>query len=100
MNVPTEESVRSALTGVLDPELGINIVDLGLVMEIRVAPGSVFVALGVTSPTCPLGPHLAESSRTAIEAIAPGARVEVEITLDPPWSAERMSDAARELLGW
>jgi len=100
MSVPSEELVRRALSEVLDPELGVNIVDLGLVQEIRIADDDVHVALGVTSPTCPLGPHLAESARAAIAAVAPDAHVAVVISLDPPWSPERMSDAARAQLGW
>jgi metal-sulfur cluster biosynthetic enzyme len=100
MSTATEASVLSALRDVLDPELGINIVDLGLVYAVQADADSISVKLGVTSPTCPLGPHLAETARAAVAAIAPGSRIDVEITLDPPWSPERMSDAARAQLGW
>jgi metal-sulfur cluster biosynthetic enzyme len=96
----TETTVRAALRGVLDPELGINIVDLGLVLAIQIDDERIHVSLGVTSPTCPLGPHLCESARAAIAAQAPDMRVEVEITFDPPWTPELMSDAARTQLGW
>ena len=100
MTGATEDAVRDALRAVLDPEIGINVVDLGLVYGVDVAEDRVDVALGVTSPTCPMGAHLAETARAAIAAALPGRTVTVTITHDPPWSPERMSDTARKQLGW
>lgn len=97
----TEEQVREALRSVIDPEVGVNVVDLGLVFRIDIAGESVRVSLGVTSPACPLGPHLTGAAASAIRIFVPEARsVSVDLVLDPPWKPEMMSEEARRLLGW
>lgn len=98
---PTRDLVLEALCGVIDPELGINVVDLGLVYSVDVDALQVHVTMGVTTPACPLGPHLVESAKAAIGNALPAAeRIEVSLTREPPWSPERMSPAARDQLGW
>ena len=90
-----------ALRSVIDPEVGINGVDLGLVYRIDIEGDRVRVTLGLTSPACPLGPHLSGAADTAIRIRVPEARsVRVDLTLDPPWKPEMMSEEARRLLGW
>jgi metal-sulfur cluster biosynthetic enzyme len=93
--------VTEALRGVLDPEIGINVVDLGLVCGIEATPARVAVALTMTTPSCPLGGYLTDLARQAIAAALPEVPVvEVELVWDPPWSADRMTPAARQALGW
>ncbi len=94
--------VMDALMGVIDPELDMNVVDLGLVYSVEVGDASVKVELGLTSPTCPLGDWLqAEAERAAGLAVAPeGASVRVELVNDPPWTPQRMSPRAKAELGW
>ena len=98
---PTVAAVREALHAVDDPEVGMSIVELGLVYRIDVAPGRVHVEMTMTSPSCPLGELLSEDARRAVGAVVPdGVDVNIELVWDPPWTPERMSDAARRVLGW
>lgn len=97
----TEASTREALLEVIDPEVGINIVDLGLVYRIEVADRRVEVDITMTSPACPLGAHLRETADAAIRRWLPEAEsVDVHLVWDPPWTPERMSPKARDQLGW
>lgn len=94
-------TVREALRAVIDPELGINIVDLGLVYGIDTSGGEVRVAMTMTAPACPLGEALATEAEAAIRARLPGHRsVSIDLVWDPPWQPAMMSDEARRRLGW
>jgi metal-sulfur cluster biosynthetic enzyme len=98
---PTVEALRHALTRVLDPEVGMNIVDLGLVYEIRVGSGHVEVDITMTTPSCPMGSMIQDETRDVVrEASPPGTRVAVNLVWDPPWDPSKMSDRAREHFGW
>lgn len=93
--------VQDALETVIDPEVGINIVDLGLVYDVAVSAERVTVSMTLTSPACPMGNHLAEESREAIrEKVPASVEVEVKLVWDPPWNPEKMSDKAKKQLGW
>jgi metal-sulfur cluster biosynthetic enzyme len=95
------EAVRAALRAVNDPEAGMNIVDLGLVYAVEVAPDRVAVNLTMTTPACPLGDMILDDARRVLEAlVAPGTTVELRLVWDPPWSPERMSEQARQHFGW
>jgi metal-sulfur cluster biosynthetic enzyme len=95
-----DEAVLSALTQVIDPELGINIVDLGLVYRAERIGDVVAVRMTMTTPSCPLGEMLLDEVRGALEDKFPqAAQVSVELVWDPPWTAELMSAAARRQLG-
>lgn len=97
---PTPELVRELLHGVIDPELGVDIVELGLLREASVAGGVARIRFTVTTPACPLSSYIEDEIRACL-AQAPGLRrVEVESELDPPWKPEDMSDAARAALAW
>ena len=97
----SEESAREALLQVVDPEVGINVVDLGLVYRIEVADGRIEVDMTMTSPSCPLGAHLTETAQAAILRSIPEAEsVAVHLVWDPPWTPDRMSVRARSQLGW
>lgn len=90
-----------ALRGVIDPEIGINVVDLGLVYGIEATPKKIAVALTMTTPSCPLGDYLSDLARQAIRAALPEVpEVTIDLVWDPPWSAARMTPAARQALGW
>ena len=93
--------VRDALREVIDPELGINVVDLGLVYRIDAEPDRLSVAMTMTTPACPLGEHLAAQAEAAIRRAAPQvAEVQVRLVWDPPWSPDLMSLDAKRRLGW
>lgn len=96
----TEERVREVLKWVVDPELRINIVDLGLVYEIRVAPpGRVAVRMTLTSPGCPYGVELLLETRLAVKSLRGVSEADVQLVWTPPWSEARVSEAARLDLG-
>ena len=92
-------AVVDALGDVLDPELGISVVDLGLVYGVDVEDGHVHVRLSMTTPSCPLGEQLVDDAEQRLRAA--GVRdAEIEIVWEPPWDPERMTTAARQALGW
>lgn len=99
--MPTEEEVREALCTVDDPEVGMNIVDLGLVYGIHIARQLVRVELTMTTPACPLGDLITDNARRAVAAVLPqNVAVDVVLVWDPPWTPDRMSESARQTFGW
>jgi len=88
--VITEDQVLAALTSVLDPELGLSIVDLGLVYGVRIEGGHVGVTMTLTAPGCPLHDVLADWARAAVAAIPGVEGCEVALTFDPPWTPVRI----------
>lgn len=99
--LPTEERVREALCTVDDPEVGMNIVDLGLVYRIDIAPERVRVELTMTTPACPMGELITDNARRAVAAALPqNVAVEVVLVWEPPWTPDRMSESARQTFGW
>jgi metal-sulfur cluster biosynthetic enzyme len=101
MTLPTDDDVWAALRTVNDPEVGMNLVDLGLVYRVEVQGPDVRVDLTMTSPACPLGDAIVDNAVAAIRAAAPGAeKVDIALVWDPPWTPDRMSEAARAKFGW
>jgi metal-sulfur cluster biosynthetic enzyme len=99
--MPGEERLREALYSVDDPEVGMNIVDLGLVYRIDIGPQRVRVELTMTTPACPMGDLITENARRAVSAALPeGVAVEVALVWDPPWTPDMMSESARQTFGW
>ncbi len=95
------EDLRQALMQVLDPEVGVNIVDLGLVYEVRLADGRVEVDLTMTAPSCPMGSTIVEEAREVLAARLPAdTSIAVSLVWDPPWEPSMMSEQAREHFGW
>lgn len=95
------EFLRQALRKVVDPEVGMNIVDLGLVYAITRDAGGVSVDITMTSPACPMGESILAEAEYELEAVLPtNVPVAVNLVWDPPWTAARMSARAREILGW
>lgn len=100
MELPRAD-VMQALETVLDPELDLDIVSLGLVYGVDLrADGSVGVTLTMTTPACPLSEQIISDVEEALHAHASPSRVEVELVWDPPWTPERMSERAKQELGW
>jgi FeS assembly SUF system protein len=94
-------AVIAALRGVYDPEIPVNIYDLGLIYELEVdeASGKVKVQMTLTAPGCPVAQTFPEVVRQAVEEVSGVEEAEVELVWEPPWSQERMSEAARLELG-
>jgi len=97
--VPDQETIITALKTVQDPELGINIVDLGLVYTIQSREEEIDVEMTLTTPACPAGPEILRNAVTAIETIPGVSKANVKLVMSPPWSPDRMSDDARDELG-
>jgi metal-sulfur cluster biosynthetic enzyme len=98
--VPTKEDVFEALRAVEDPELGMDIVELGLLYDVEVEGPRVKVIHTLTSMGCPVGPMIQENVDQIVRAMPDVEDVEVELTWDPPWSPEKMSDDAKFILGF
>lgn len=99
--MPSDDDVRDALMAVMDPEAGMNVVDLGLVYGMEIKDDGIYVTMTMTSPACPATGSIVDEARAVIRRIAPrNARVMVEVVWDPPWTPERMSEMARLSFGW
>jgi metal-sulfur cluster biosynthetic enzyme len=98
--MPTKEEVVDALRGVEDPELGMDIVELGLLYDVEVEGPKVKVIHTLTSMGCPVGPMIQENIDQIARSMPEVEDVEVELTWDPPWSPEKMSDDAKFILGF
>jgi metal-sulfur cluster biosynthetic enzyme len=101
---PTEDGVREALKEVIDPELFVNIVDLGLIYLVTVTDleegkSKVSIEMTMTSPACPAGPQLIQNSKDVLGRIEGVTDVEVKLVMTPPWTPDRMTEDARDQLG-
>jgi len=94
-----QDAILDALRTVKDPELGVNVVDLGLVYTIQTRGDQVDVEMTLTSPACPAGPQILRESASALEKIEGVGKANVRLVMNPPWSQDKMSDAARDELG-
>jgi len=95
------DDVLRAIGTVVDPEMGLSVVDVGLVYGVRVEPSRAHVDITMTSAACPVAELIADEIRTAVGAALPDDRpVEVALCWDPPWTPERMSELARQAMGW
>jgi metal-sulfur cluster biosynthetic enzyme len=93
-------AVMEALKKVIDPELGLNIVDLGLVYDVKVDDRNVDVTMTLTTPGCPLHTAIARGAQTAVHNLPGVDQATVNVVWDPPWTPERMSPEARARLRW
>jgi metal-sulfur cluster biosynthetic enzyme len=94
-----EKDVRNALKGVKDPELGLDLVVLGLVYDVAIDDADVKAMISLTSPMCPVAGQIVEDAKKAIQGVAGVGNVEVELTFDPPWKPARISPWVRASLG-
>ena len=98
--MPSVEDVEAALTNVIDPELGLDFVELGLIYGIEVDAGSVHVTFTLTSPGCPIGPQVSEQIEEFVGELEGVDSVESTMVFTPPWTQERMSEDAKFALGF
>ena len=95
------ETIREILKKVIDPEIGVNIVDLGLVYQVQIRPEEIYIQLTMTSPACPLHGVITRNMDKELRKSLPDLEeMTIELVWDPPWSPEMMSEAAKEQLGW
>ena len=95
----TEEVVFEHLRGVLDPELGINIVDLGLIYDVKVKNNDVWILMTLTFPGCPLGGIIKKEVNEKLSTIKNLSKIDLKITFDPPWDLSKISEEARAEIG-
>lgn len=95
-----EEKIREALKKVIDPELGVSIVDLGLVYDVRYENGVAEIEMTLTSPGCPLAPIIDKKIKEAVSDISEVKKLTVELVWDPPWSREQMSEELKAEFGF
>ena len=96
----TIEEVHDALREVIDPELGLDFVELGLIYDVEIEDGSVRVTYTLTSPGCPIGPQVAEQIEEFVSELDGVREVLPTMTFSPPWTPERMSEDAKFALGF
>jgi metal-sulfur cluster biosynthetic enzyme len=98
--MPTVDEVEEALTNVIDPELGLDFVELGLVYEIAVEGEEVYVTFTLTSPGCPIGPQVTEQMEEFVSELDGVSGVYPKMVFTPPWTPEMMSEEAKFALGY
>lgn len=100
MATVTAEAVFDSLRDVYDPEIPVNIVDLGLVYDVQVNDDKVSVKITLTSPFCGMGDYVAEEAKEKILSTTGATEADVEVVFDPPWTPELISDEGKKVLGW
>ncbi len=98
--MPTQDEVLTVLKEVEDPEIGVNVVDLGLVYSVDVADGDVHVEMTLTAPGCPMHDTIARAAEMAIETLPDVRDAHVKMVWNPPWTPDRLTDEGRRLLGF
>ena len=98
--MPTVDDVQEALSNVIDPELGLDFVELGLIYDVEIEDGEVFVTFTLTSPGCPIGPQVGEQIEEFVSELDGVTRVYPKMTFSPPWTPEMMSEEAKFALGY
>ena len=99
--LPDAEAVRVLLKKVVDPEMAINIVDLGLIYNIVVTAQRVLIDMTMTSPACPMGQMIIDDANEVLaEALPTGCEPEITLVWNPPWGPEMMSERSRREFGW
>ena len=95
----TKDSVIEIMKQVYDPEIPVNVVDLGLVYDVQVHEGDVHILMTLTAPGCGMGPQIAQQAEWAVSELEGVEDVEVEMTFDPPWTPELITEDGKKLLG-
>ncbi len=98
--MPSVDEVEEALTNVIDPELGLDFVELGLVYGIEVDGGDVHIEFTLTSPGCPIGPQVTDQMKEFVGEVDGVEQVHPRMTFTPPWTPDRMSEDAKFALGY
>ena len=98
--MPSVDDIEAALTNVIDPELGLDFVELGLIYGIDIEGGDVHVTFTLTAPGCPIGPQVSEQIEEFVSDVDGVESVESSMTFTPPWTPDRMSEDAKFALGF
>jgi metal-sulfur cluster biosynthetic enzyme len=98
--ITPEDKIREALKGVIDPELGVSIVDLGLIYDVRYENGEAEVEMTLTSPGCPLAPVIDKKIKDAVKEVTEVKKLTVDLVWDPPWSKDLMSEELKAEYGF
>ena len=98
--MPSVDEVEEALTNVIDPELGLDFMELGLVYEVVVEDSEVFITFTLTTPGCPIGPQVTEQMQEYVGELEGVERVTPKMVFSPPWTPEMMSEEAKFALGF
>lgn len=98
--MPTLEDVNDALSNVIDPELGLDFVELGLVYDVQIDGGKVDITFTLTTPACPIGPQVTEQMIEFVGELDDVTEVNPKMVFSPPWSPDRMSEDAKFALGF
>jgi metal-sulfur cluster biosynthetic enzyme len=98
--MPTVDDVQDALSNVIDPELGLDFVELGLIYDVEIEGADVFVTFTLTSPGCPIGPQVSEQIEEFVSELDGVGNVFPKMTFTPPWTPELMSEEAKFALGY
>jgi metal-sulfur cluster biosynthetic enzyme len=99
-STPDREEIMEALENVIDPELGLDFVSLGLVYDVEIEGNDVYVTFTLTSPGCPIGPQVSEQIQEFVAEVGGVERVYPKMTFSPPWSPENMTEDAKFALGY
>ena len=96
----TEEDVTEALSNVIDPELGLDFVELGLVYDVGIEGGTVNITFTLTTPACPIGPQVSEQMKEFVGELDGVEEVVPSMVFTPPWTPDKMSEDAKFALGY
>jgi metal-sulfur cluster biosynthetic enzyme len=100
IRMPSVDEVEEALTNVIDPELGLDFVELGLVYDIAVEGGDVIITFTLTSPGCPIGPQVSDQMKEFVSELDGVQEVHPKMVFSPPWTPDMMSEDAKFALGY
>ena len=95
----TMDDVKEALRDVYDPEIPVNVLDLGLIYDVQINEGQVYVQMTLTAPGCGMGPYIAQNAEWRIAEVEGVVDVEVDMVFDPPWNPEMITEDGKKLLG-
>ena len=95
----TISEVQEALRDVYDPEIPVNVLDLGLIYDIKIDQGQVYVQMTLTAPGCGMGPYIAQQAEWRIAEIEDVEDVQVDVVFDPPWTPDLITEEGKQLLG-
>jgi metal-sulfur cluster biosynthetic enzyme len=95
----TRGDIEEALRDVYDPEIPVNVLDLGLIYDIKIDEGQVYVQMTLTAPGCGMGPYIAQNAEWRIAEVDGVLDVEVDMVFDPPWNHEMITEDGKKLLG-
>ncbi len=98
-NTVSIEEIQEALRDVYDPEIPVNVLDLGLIYDIQLNGNQVYVQMTLTAPGCGMGPYIAQNAEWRIAEIEGIDEVEVDMVFDPPWTPEMITEDGKKLLG-